>query len=369
MLERALLAYGIVRRTFGARFRPLVVAMLFTVLRTVIAIGMGLDHVLFPALRRTRIERPIIIVGNPRTGTTFLQRFLAEHGIGTGTQLWGSLYPSILIRKLIRPLLPALEAVSPAKHHSSAAHETSLTSVETDDVAVLFRYFDGFFLYGFILAWDEQDHLGRVDPDLNDTSERDFAWLEKVWRRNLVFEGGDRVLAKLFSTGPRTPQFLERFPDATIVYTVRDPVDVIPSAMSLVTGVLDSAFGFWDKPDALRARFLERLYLGLVDLMVRFHADYRAGKIPKQNLVIVRYDRMMKHFEEVMGEILEATGIEADEELERVIAERAEKQRTYESRHTYDLARFGLDAERIRADCAFIYDTFKIGHPDEPLEA
>src|SRR5690606_40367065 len=61
-------------------------------------------------------------------------------------------------------------------------------------------------------------------------------------------------LAKLFSLSARLPQFLDRFPDAQILYMARDPLAIIPSTMSLVTGPLDRAFGFWSKPVAEQRR-------------------------------------------------------------------------------------------------------------------
>ena len=121
-----------------------------------------------------------MLVGNPRTGTTFLQRFLSDEGFGSGMELFLMLYPSLLLQKLLRPVLPLLEKMSPAKFHSTEAHQTSLSSVETDDVAVLFRYLDGFFLYGFFLSFDEEDRLPWFDPRVRDTSERDFAWLDQL---------------------------------------------------------------------------------------------------------------------------------------------------------------------------------------------
>ncbi len=119
-----------------------------------------------------------MLVGNPRTGTTFLQRFLSDEGFGAGMELFLMLYPSLTLQKLLRPLLPLLEKVSPAKFHSTDAHQTSLSSVETDDVAVLFRHLDGFFLYGFFLSFDEEDRLSWFDPRVRDTSQRDLDWLD-----------------------------------------------------------------------------------------------------------------------------------------------------------------------------------------------
>ena len=204
--------YRVMRRVFGLRVLPLMVGLMWSGLRAIIAVGMALDHVFFPKLRRVRANRPIVLVGNPRTGTTFLQRFLADKGFGCGMELFMMLYPSLIIQKIFRPFLPLLEKVSPAKFHATKAHDTNLSSVETDDVAVLFRYLDGFFLYGFFLAFDEPDHYLQFDPRVRDVSRRDFAWLDKLWRRSLVLHKSERNVAKLFSLSTRLPQFLKAFP-------------------------------------------------------------------------------------------------------------------------------------------------------------
>ncbi|MDP6933284.1 MAG: sulfotransferase, partial [Myxococcota bacterium] len=356
--QRITQVYLTLGRTFGVWITPLFTAVLIVGLRLTVAAGMALDVLVSSRLRRTRVERPIVIVGNPRSGTTFLHRFLVNHGIGAGSELWRMLYPSVVLQTLLRPFLPVLEIISPARHHSTVAHQTSLSSVETDDVAVLFRYLDGFFLYGFFLGWAEEDLLHWFDPKHRDTADRDFGWLESMWRRILVATGRDRVVAKLFSLGARTPEFLERFPDARVLYMVRDPLNVIPSGMSLVTGVLDKKFGFWSLPEDKRARYLERLYGALVELLQRFHADWTSGRIDRDRVMVVRYDRMMVDFEGLMDELLGFVGHEVSPEFLDEIRRTGEKQRAYESRHHYDLAKFGLDENRIRQDCAMVYETF-----------
>ncbi|MEL6344346.1 MAG: sulfotransferase, partial [Myxococcota bacterium] len=219
-------------------------------------------------------------------------------------------------------------------------------------------FFDGFFVYGFFLAFDEENLRDVVDPKIRDTSERDFAYIESLWRRNLIAHDADRVVAKLFSVSPRVPMFLKRFPDAKMLYMARDPVAIFPSGMSLVTGVLEEAFGFWSLPEPVRQRWLDRIYDAFVMLLQRFHEDYTNGKIPEKNVYIVRYDRMMREFEVVMDELLTFIEHEPSEDLKKIIAERADKQRAYKSKHKYDLAKFNLDADKIRKDCAFFYETF-----------
>lgn len=350
--------YRVLRRAHGVRVAPLFLALFFGLLRVTVGGFMILDRVFFPRLKRTRATRPIVLVGNPRTGTTFLQRFLSDAGFGAGMELFLMLYPSLTLQKLLAPALPLLEKLSPAKWHSTAAHETSLTSVETDDVSILFRYLDGFFLYGFFLAFDEEDTLDEFDPRFRDTSERDFAWLETIWARSLVLHGGERNVAKLFTLSTRLPQFMKRFPEAQILYMLRDPVDIIPSTMSLVTGPLDRAFGFWNKPEEVRRRYLDRLYAGLVKILQRFHEDWTAGRIDASRVYFVRYDRMMREFETVVEEMCAFLGHELTPELAAKVEKIAAKQRAYKSEHKYDLAKYGLTEEQIRKDCAFLYETF-----------
>jgi hypothetical protein len=350
--------YRVFRRTFGVRVVPLFVAVIFAVVRSVVGLAMALDHLFFPRLRLARANRPIVLVGNPRTGTTFLQRFLADEGFGSGMELFLMLYPSLLLQKLFRPLLPLLERISPAKYHSTDAHQTSLGSVETDDVGVLFRYLDGFFLYGFFLSFDDEDLLPWFDPRVRDTSQRDSAWLEALWRRSLVLHRSQRNIAKLFSLAVRLPQFLTRFPEAQILYMARDPLAVIPSSMSLVIGVLDRAVGFWSLPEPVRKRWLDRMYKAWVLLLQKFHEDWTSGAIDRSRVFVVRYDRMMADFEGMMDEMCRFLGHEMTPALRATIAKRGEKQRSYESDHKYDLERFGLTEEQVRRDCAFLYETF-----------
>lgn len=355
---RMSLAYGIVGRTFGVRILPVFAAWMWANIRVVVAIGMALDPLLYGRLRTTEVKRPIILVGNPRTGTTFLQRFMCDEGYGAGLEVYRMLYPSLIIQAILKPFLPFLEAVAPTRWHKTKAHDTSLVSVETDDVAVLFRHFDGFFLYGFFLAFDEVDHEKAFTPEVRDTSERDFAWLDTLWRRSIVAHDNDVVIAKLFSLGTRLPQFLAKYPDARILYMARDPMNTIPSGMSLVTGVLDKAFGFWSLPPEIRTRWFGRLYSGLVELQRRFHEDYTSGKIDRERVFVVRYDRMMADFEGLMADMHTFLGHAPTEAQRKAIADQGVKQRAYKSEHAYDLAKYELDADKIRQDCKFYYDTF-----------
>ena len=356
-LKRIARVYLILGKTFNAWFSPLISGAMVLVLRMIVGIGRIFDHVIFWGIRK-RLKDPIIIVGNPRSGTTFLHRFLIKENIGTGSQLWQMLYPSVILQKCIKPFLPILEKISPARHHSTAAHKTSLTSVETDDVSLLFRYLDGFFLYGFFLTFDDEDLFHWVDPNITDRSSRDFSWFESMWKRNILTNKGERYIGKLFSLSSNLPAFQKRFPDAKVLYMVRDPLNVIPSGLSLVTGVLDKKFNFWSLDEKIRMRFIDRLYNALIELLNRFHHDWTNNNINKENVLVVRFDIMMNDFETLMDQIINFIDIEKKDSLAKVIQDTAESQKNYKSKHKYDLEKFGLTEDRIKMDCKAIYQTF-----------
>ena len=358
-IKRIIRVYLIVGKTFGVWIIPIFTGILILFLRLIVFVGRLLDHLFFPGIRKP-LQNPILIVGNPRSGTTFLHRFLIKQGFGTGSELWQMIYPSITLQKIIKPILPIMEVISPARHHSTEAHKTSLSSIETDDVSLLFRFFDGFFLYGFFLSFDEDDLFDWVDPKLRDTSKRDFAWFESMWNRNMISNKGDRYIGKLFSLSGNLPAFQQRFPDAKILYMIRDPLNMIPSGLSLVTGVLDKRYNFWSLDEKIRSRFVERLYIALVELLNRFHDDWTNERINKEKVLIVHFDSMMSHFESLMEEIMDFTDVEPSEELKQTIQITAENQRRYESGHRYNLEKFGLTEKRIQEDCEQIYRTFLI---------
>ena len=355
--KRLLTVYLIIGKTFGQWFSPLITGILLLILRITVFFGSVIDLLFYSKIRNGKINNPIIIVGNPRSGTTFLHHFLTSHKLGTGSQLWQMLYPSVFLQMLIRPFLPFLEKISPTRHHSTDAHKTSLQSVETDDASLLFRYLDGFFLYGFLLSWNKDNLFDWVDPKKRDTSERDFNWLESMWLRVLVSNNQEQIIGKLFSISANMPKFLKRFPNAKILYMVRDPQSVIPSGLSLVTGVLDKKFGFWSLEKTKRDRFIKRLYSALVELMRRFQKDWISGKIDKDKVMIVHFDRMMNDFDGLMSDITQFLEIEPTEELLNEIKITSEKQKSFKSKHKYDLSKFGLTEQQIKNDCDSVYQS------------
>jgi LPS sulfotransferase NodH len=328
---------------------------------------MLLDELLFRDYRKVPLDRPIFILGNPRSGTTFMHRFLLETGALCAYELWEMLFPAITARRMLGGVIDRLKPLSPARYHSAAAHETGLRDVETDDAMAFFRFVDGPFLWSYFLAW--QDAWGSeqsrrmfdeaCEPERD--RERLMRYFEACWRRNLHYKRKGRIVVKASTFSLRVPTLLQRYPDCKLVYLVRDPLECIPSGMSMLTDVLDKSYDMFHRtrPED-RARYLENLYQASCEMFRGFHRVYRNQGIPEKNLRIVSYDRMMSDLQGTMLPLLEFLEIEPSAAFLARLQEQAATQRTRKSPHAYSLEKFGLDEARIRKDLAFVYETFGV---------
>jgi hypothetical protein len=359
--------YALLNRTFGLRLRPVGTFAALQARRLMSGSTWLLDEALYGGYRKLPIERPVFILGNPRSGTTFLHRFLLETGQLCAFELWEMLFPAISARKLLGGAVELLKPLSPARFHSADAHETGLRDVETDDAMAFFRFMDGGFLWSYFLAWEDtwgSEASRRVfDEACEPAEQRDklFRFLEGCWRRNLYFKQKPRIAVKASTLSLRVPSLLQRYPDCKLIYLVRDPLESIPSGMSMLTDVLERSYDmFRSTRQEQRRRYLENLYQASCQMFRGFHEVYSAGLIPERNLRIVTYPRMMRDLQGTMQELLAFLELEPGEKFGELLARQAAEQRTRQSPHAYSLEKFGLDEARIRKDLSFVYDAYDL---------
>jgi hypothetical protein len=359
--------YKVIGQTFGLWFRPLGAFLLLQLRQVISAITLGLDYVFYPSHRKQAIDRPIFIIGNPRSGTTFLHRLLLGAGDMAALELWEMMFPAITARKLLGGIVPRLDKLSPARYHPSDVHDTSLRGIETDDVAWFFRTMSGPFAWAYFLAWQDTWGSGlsrrefAIDGVTPREEERFFDYYDACWRRNLTLKRANRVLAKTSMLTMRLEAVLRRYPDCKLVYVIRDPVEVIPSGMSLLASVLENGYDVWNRTKEVdQRRWLENLYLASCDMLRYFHDEHTSGKIPERNLCIVRYEDLINDLEPTMERILDFVEIKPTEAFVDEVREQAARQRSYTSGHGHSPSQFGLTPERIRADLGFVYDAFGV---------
>ncbi len=359
--------YRILRRNFGIYLRPLATFGLLQARHLFDGSARALDHVLFPGFRNVPIEKPVFIIGNPRSGTTFVHRFLLHTERLCAFELWEMLFTGIAARKLMKPLVGALAPLSPARYHSSDAHETSLRDVETDDVMGFFKYLDGGFLWSYFLAWEDRwgSELSKTYFEAahipRERTDRLFRYMEGCWRRNMYLKQRNRMIVKSSLFTLQVDELLNRYPDCKLIYIVRDPVETIPSGMSLLSGVLENAYQMTQRTQPeKRAHYYENLYQASCQLFRSFDDRVQLGGIPERNLRIVTYPSLMNELESTMESLVDFLDIDPASGFAERLTTQAEKQRSHTSSHRYSLEKFGLDEKRIREDLAFLYDRYDL---------
>ena len=363
---RYLRLYRSICRTFGFRVRPLFTFLLLQLHRLINGTTRGLDHIFFPAIRKRGLDRPIFILGNPRSGTTFVHRFLLHSDRLAAFQLWEMLLPAITARRAFGGLVDRLAPLSPARYHSSDAHETSLRDVETDDAMWFFHAVNGGFLWSYFHAWEDTwgSELSRKSLDLGaDPAERErfFRYMEGSWRRNQVAHDKERVIIKSPMLSSQAPHLLQRYPGAKLIYLVRDPMETIPSGMSLLTGVLSQSYDVWGSTsEPARARYLENLYQASCDMYRSFHGLLERGDLAPEDVLVVPYPALINDLDATMRRISDFCELDPAPAFWERLAEQAEKQKSRKSSHKYSLEKFGLTEPRIREDLKFVYDNYKV---------
>ena len=184
-----------------------------------------------PQLLERPIERPVIILGQMRSGTTLTHRLLACDPRFSFTRLHETLDPVAPNRMLGRwqasSIASLLRVLNPQLR---AAHPTSAMAAEEE------FGLHAFSLHGamFEAQWHVPDYARWSEARDLAPVYREFRSLLQTlrWRRRDPADAVQLLKAPQFMQD--LPALLDEFPDARIVRLVRDRADVMASSASLV---------------------------------------------------------------------------------------------------------------------------------------
>lgn len=308
-----------------------------------------------PEALEVELDPPVVVVGLPRSGTTHLVNLLAADDRFRAMPWWevGEPIP-------VRGDGPGRDGVDPRYLRCLADWETGkqvapLTalmhdrppwSIEEDCELVdldLCSYTLEF--HARVPAW--RDHYLGLDQ------ARHYAFLRRELQVLSYLRGPNRWVLK-------TPQHLEQlgpllatFPDATVAFTLRDPVAVLQSAITMLA-YGDRLRRVHVEADALAAYWVDR-----IERLLR--AGVRdAGLIPDAQRVDVEFGAFMADDLAMAERILQTAGLEVTPAAhDRLAAYVAGNPRGKEGRVVYDLrADFGLDPDELYERFAFYFEAF-----------
>jgi hypothetical protein len=303
------------------------------------------------------IEKPIVVAGTPRSGTTFMLELLGADPRFRALRWWEALFP-----------IPG-----PADAPTAADANPRRTRAQAN-----WRAIENLLPHQRLMHAFSADHIAEdIDLHVLNFSSYMLEWSAYVprWRdyylaedQRSTYRYAKRAMQVLsYLRGPtrwvlKCPQHMEQlavladvFPDASFVLTHRDPVGSIRSAMvmSLYTARIfrtqvDYAepLGYW--PDRYRR---------MLSACVR---DRDA--LPADRTLDVFFSDWISNSDAVLRDIYRQADLPiTDEQLRAMHASSAEHHRKSTEKLVYDLERdFGVTAAELRAPFGFYFDRFPV---------
>lgn len=330
-----------------------------------------LDELLYPGAKQTKIREPVFVVGPPRSGTTFLHRVLARDDTRfVTTPAWEVLLaPSVVQKKCFRALRSLDRALGGLfarsfrwleKKALSAFNEThpgSLTDPEED----YFYLSSVCACTGWILAFPACRGLRKFmpgQPECSDAHRRAaLGFYKSCLQKQLFVDGGQRtVLSKNASFASWMDLLPEHFPDARFIVCMRDPAEAVPSMLSTAEASVRAAYASAG-PNRLQ---------DVLNSEMRAHYRTLSEVIPEMGpnaAVVVLQSDLTAHLGEVLRRCSEELFLEFSPGFWQQVDLLSAQSRTHRSKHSYNLAEFGLSAENLRESCPTLEPTLSHDQP------
>lgn len=322
-----------------------------------------LDNLFFPAHQQQEIKQPVFIIGNFRSGTTFLHRLLAKDSSATSLTSWEIfLAPSIIGRKFLRwgmrinylignPLQKIIEAFDHTMEQYSSMHRITLTDAE-EDGKVLFHIWSSYDLLAFFPfpgLLRKYIYFDQMVPAIE--RQREMHYYHEVLKKHVFAHQGKRYISKNPSFSPKVATLHREFPDAKFINLVRNPLQVIPSSISLFSNHL-KAYGDPETSYALQETVIEHSKHW-------YEYPHRYLKnLPRDQYIRIRYKDLVADPKGTVEMIYRRFGFEISPEYARILQFESEKASRFKSLHRYSLETMGLNRERILREFAIIFRRF-----------
>lgn len=353
--------FATIMKVYGFHPKYLILPIYRPLYRGFTGLTLRLDHLFYPDLRKQSLANPVFIIGHPRSGTTFLHRFLEKNCQDLrGWQAWEMLFPALTARKLMHRLVPRMEERGFGQIYDRAIHKTGPRAVEVDDAALFIRFFDGLFNWIYFDAWKNEKDTLQAESDLIKMAAQPYLldYIKAAYKRNR-YHHPQRMLSKAFSYLVIYDQIKKAFPDGKFIWLLRDPMQTIPSSMSLVRSAQSGLHNFEQVPTDKKMAYFQQLYKASLIFYQKFHELHTQGLDENQNL-LVTYPQLRYQFDTTIKRIQQFAHIAPTNQLQNAIEEQLNKQQDYKSKHHYSLEEFGLEEATIKKDFAFIYEHYLI---------
>lgn len=324
-----------------------------------------LDDLIFPAYRKQPVDKPLFILGNFRSGSTFLHRLLARDGTTfTTLRTWDIfLTPSITQRRLFHglarldawlgsPVMKMLQRFDARYFGAVRIHKIGLFEPEEDEMILMYAW-SSFFIGFLFPLLDELPPYQFFDSAIPKAErQRIMGFYRACLQRHLYATGGGRhFIAKNPVFSAKIETLIEFFPDARIVYLVRNPLDMLPSTISW----LSYAWHVLSDPQE------KYPYRDEVLALTKYWYDHPLDvldKNPSPLRVILNFEDLIRCPDVIIRDLYSRFGYPRSRDLEQILREAVAETRTHQSTHVYNYEEMGFSREQIVDEFAGIFERF-----------
>lgn len=364
------------RLTAKRLFILLLALVIFIPFEFLIWMGLYADELFFRRYRDVEVGQIVFIIGNPRSGTTFLHRLLARDEANyLSMKTWEIfLAPSIVARKVVQFVVRMARAVgTPIQHRlkrvnrflqqGNPIHKLALNSPEEDDYLFIHN-FSSQKVWSIAAIMDEARRYAYFDHEMPEADrERIMRYYRLCLKRHLFFWSGrrDRVyLAKDPNFSPMVDTLLEHFPGARFIYLARNPLDAVPSHISL------KEFE-WRLLGSPLKPYSSRDYVVQAAQHWYTYPLERLAQEPDDRYVVINFHDMVGNVRETVQEIYDRFDLPLSEEYDQILREETIRAREHTSEHEYDLQEMGLTREGMVETYRETYERFDFD-PRGPIQ-
>ncbi|MBK7451139.1 MAG: sulfotransferase [Anaerolineales bacterium] len=334
----------------------------------------ALDDILFPAYKNHPIEKPLFILGNFRSGSTFLHRLLSrDTETFTSLTTWDIyLTPSVTQKKITqfvarldnkyfgRSLHRALFAFDRATLGKIKIHPISFFQPEEDE-NIHMHVWDGYFVTFLFPFMDEFPDYIHFDTALSpEHKKRIMTFYRSMLQRHMYATGKKYFVAKNPAFSAKIETLTEFFPNARILYLARNPLDMLPSTVSWINYARNQFTGPNDG----------YLYIDEILEMTRHWYHHPLQYIdthPSPRNLIVNYDDLIQRPEQVIRGFYEQFGYPDKPGLPIIIDQAVKETLTFSSDHSYSYEKMGFTREGIVERYKDIFERFNFETREEEM--
>lgn len=311
----------------------------------------------YPEIESIPIDKPFIVVGMPRSGTTHLVNLLAADPRRRALPYWESQEPIPA-----RGEGPDIFGVDPRYARAKAEHDALMVSAPV--VAAMHdRYPEAIEeevelldldLAGYVLEWHARVPVWR-DYYLALDQTRHYAYLRRVLQTLTFLRGPQTWILKSPQHCEQLGPLLATFPDATVAFTHRDPVAVVQSAITMMA-YSDRLRRTSIDPGWLLEYWTDRVHR-LLSACVRDR-----DLVPSDRSIDVNFHQLNGSELPILDELYRRGGVELTPKVRKRFQQYLDgNPRGRHGRIRYDLQRhFGVSPDELRGRFDFYFDRFDV---------